>query len=252
MKTFKTIIGVLLLYGAGREFMSAGKQLDHYYNAGVLTGLLLIVLLAAWLIGSSFSEQKLKFKSLAFLKYVAISLALFALFAMFSLAKKEAPSDFVMIHGIKVPMGKCIEGNRKIIPDIAERRTYCTCFAEKVLNDAALRSKYGEQLADDNFLEVISAIQKTPAFAEIGFEKCIQSVKMIWTAKIAQSIKNTWKKELAGTEFESTHNIDVYCDCMIREYRKYPLHKAMEDEFLEGPKAAEIDELCTNEAEINK
>ena len=53
------------------------------------------------------------------------------------------------------------------------------------------------------------------------------------------------KKELSGSEFELTNDIDKYCDCLVDEYQKLPLNKVMKDEFFESKKAMRIDNKCT-------
>ena len=249
MRTFKIIIGFLLLYGAGKEYINASRQLGTPYDIGIIIPILLFLFLSTWLIGSGFSRRKLKFKSFEFLKFFIISFVSFAFFAFISLGSKIIPSNFVEIDGIKVPLGKCIDGNRRIIPDEKEREEYCKCFAEKVLNDSTLKSKYKTKLENDDFLKVIAEIQKSQIFLELGFENCMKSVKIEWTNNLANSMKENWKKQLIGTEFEQTNDIDKYCGCLIKEYRKYPLNKIMEDGFSESKESIEIDEKCTKESE---
>ncbi|WP_298238439.1 hypothetical protein [uncultured Algibacter sp.] len=248
MKTFKIIIGFLLLYGAGKEYLNASRQLDTPYDIGILIAILLLLLLSTWLIGSGFSKRKLKFKSFEFLKFFIISFVALAFFVIVSLGSKVIPSNFAEINGITVPLGKCMDGNQRIIPDKQERLSYCKCFAEKVLNDSTLKSKYRRKLENDDFLKVIAEIQKSQIFLELGFENCMKSVKMEWTNNLANSMKEKLKKQLIGTEFENTNDIEKYCDCMIKEYRKLPINKIMEDGFMISDKALEIDKRCTIES----
>lgn len=249
MRTFKIIIGFLLLYGAGKEYINASRQLGSLYDIGILIPISLFLFLCTWLIASGFSKRKLKFKSFEFLKFFIISFVAFAFFAILSLGSKVIPSNFAEINGIKVPLGKCIDGNRRIIPDEKEREVYCRCFAEKVLNDSFLKSKYRNKLENDDFLKVIAEIQRSQIFLELGFENCMKSVKMEWTDNLANSMKENWEKELIGTEFEQTNDIDKYCGCLIKEYRKYPLNKIMEDGFSGSKESIEVDEKCAKESE---
>ena len=237
-----------MLFGAGREYIDASRQLGTLYEIGIITPIMLFLFLSTWLIGSGFSKRKLKLKSFEFLKFFIISFVTFAIVAIFSLGSRIVPSNFVEINGLEIPLGKCIDGNRRIIPDRKEREQYCTCFAEKILNDSTLNSKYRTKLRNDDFLKVIVEIQKSQVFLEHGFENCMTSVKMEWTDNLASSMKENLKKQLIGTEFEETNNIDKFCSCLIKTYRKYPLNKIMEDGFSESEVSIEIDEKCTKES----
>ncbi|MGH1387664.1 hypothetical protein [Kordia sp.] len=249
MRVFKIIIGIVLLYGAGKEYINASTQVGSFFDIGIIIAIVLFLFLCTWLIATGFSKQKLQLKSFSFLKYFIISFLIFALFSLFNLSRKAIPSDFVNINGIRIPLGKCIEGNSKVIPDLEERKSYCLCFAEKIVNDSTLRSEYKVRLENDKFSKVILELQNTPAFIELDFENCLKSVKMVWTYKMIKSIKKTWKKALLGSEFEKTNDVDAYCDCLIKEYRIYPLRKVMEDGFFESNIATEIQEKCTKESE---
>jgi len=229
LKTFKIIIGFLLLFGAGREYIDASRQLGSLFSPGIIIGILIMLILSTWLIGSGFSVRKFKFKSFDFVKFFIISFVTFTIVAIFSLGSKVVPSNFVEINGLKIPLGKCIDGNRRIIPDEKEREEYCRCFIEKITNEPELKSKYQKKLEDDKVNDVFKEIQSSSKFLELGIEDCMSSVKMKWTDNIANSMKRNWEKELIGTEFESTNDIEKYCDCLVDEYRKFPLDKIMED-----------------------
>ena len=248
MKTFKIIIGFLLLFGAGREYIDASRQLGSLFSPGIIIGILILLILSTWLIGSGFSVRKFKFKSFEFVKFFIISFVTFAIVAFFSLGSKVVPSNFVEINGLRIPLGKCIEGNRRIIPDAKEREEYCKCFIEKITNEPELKSKYQEKLENDKVNDVFKEIQTSPRFLELGIEDCMTSIKMKWTDYLANSMKRNWKKELVETEFEETNDIDKYCDCLLDEYRQYPLDKIIEDGFTESKEALEIDEKCTKQS----
>jgi len=205
--------------------------------------------LSTWLIGSGFSVRKFQFKSFEFLKFFIISFVTFAFVAFFNLGANLAPTHILEINGLKVPLGKCIEGNRRIIPDEKEREEYCKCFIEKITNDTQLKSKYQEQLETNKVNEVFEEIQESPKFQDLGIEDCMTSVQMKWSDNLANSMKQNWKMELSGTEFENTNDIDKYCDCLIEEYRQFPLDEIMEDDFAESQKASEIDEKCRKQSE---
>jgi len=236
-----------LLFGAGKEFIHASRELGSLNSPGIIIGSSLMIILSTWLIGSGFSVRKFKFKSFEFVKFFIISLVTFGIVAIFSLGAKVVPSDFVNIDGIKIPLGKCIDGNRRIIPDETERKKYCECFAEKIINNPELKEKYQTYLEDNRIDEIFKEIQTNSKHSKLTIEDCLSSIEMKWTDNLANSMKVNWKKELKGTEFEQTNNLDEYCDCLINEYRKYPLSKIMEDGFNESNEAAKIDQKCSKQ-----
>lgn len=250
MKIFKIIIGFLILIGSGREYVNASRQLGSLFSPGIIIGILIMLILTTWLIGSGFSVKKFQFKSLEFLKFFIISFVTFTIVAFFSLTSNVAPSHIVEINGLKVPLGKCIDGNRRIIADEKEREEYCKCFIEKITNESELKLKYQEKLENDNVNAVFEEIQGSPKFLELGIKDCMSTIKMKWTDDLANSMKRNWKNQLVGTEFEETYDVEKYCDCLIDGYRKFPLDKIMADEFSESKEALDIDEKCLTESSL--
>lgn len=181
-------------------------------------------------------------------EYFGICLLLFFLFAFIKTSTYVVPKNFVEINGLKIPLGKCIDGNRRVIPDKKEREEYCKCFIEKIINTPELKSKYKTKLENDRINHVFKEIQDSPEFQELGIEECMTSIKMRWTDNIANSMKRNWKKELEGTDFEETNYLEKYCDCLIEEYRRFPLDSVLKESFLESKIALEIDEKCTEES----
>ena len=84
MKILKIILGFLLLLGAGKETVVAANQLGTFWDPGVIIGILLLLLLCTWLIGSGFSKERFRFKSVEFVKYFAICSLLFLFIAYIS------------------------------------------------------------------------------------------------------------------------------------------------------------------------
>lgn len=244
MKRLKIITGFILLFGAGNEYINASQQLGSFFNLAIIITILLFLILCTWLIGSGFSSRKLKFKSFEFVKFFILSFVTFAAVAIFSMFSKVVPSDFVEINGLKIPLGDCIDGNRRIIPDQQEREEYCKCFIEKITNDPELKLKYQEKLENNKANEVFEEIQSNSKFLELGIEDCVTRTKMQWTDNIANTMEKGLKEELVGSEFKNTNNIDEYCSCLIKNYRQLPLDKVVEDDFLESLEAIEIQTKC--------
>jgi hypothetical protein len=245
LKTIKIIFGFLLLFGAGQAYAQASRDLGTFFSPGVIVGVLLMLFLSTWLIGSGFSVRKMKLKSFDSIKFFIISFITFTIIAIFNLGNRSKPSHIIDINGIKIPLGKCIDGNRKIIPNENERKEYCECFAEKILNNPKLKDEYQKDLENNKIDIVFNKIQSNPLFLELGIEECLNSIEIKWSDNIQKSMIETWKKELKGSEFELTNNIDEYCNCMMSEYKNFPLTMIIEEGFSESTVAIEIDEKCT-------
>ena len=245
MKTLKIIIGFLLIYATGIEYIDASRELGSLLSLGIIIGTLAMLLLTTWLIGSEFSVRKFRFKSFEAIKFFIISFVTFGIIVIFHLGSTLAPIRFFETNGLKVPLGKCVDGNKNYIPDEKERMEYCKCLIEKITADPELKFKHQDKLENDQFISVFNEIQNSSKFMELGIEDCISSINIKWTDNIANSMKQNLKNELVGTEFEETNYIDQYCDCLIKEYRKFPMDKIFEEGFTEGEVAITIDEKCT-------
>jgi hypothetical protein len=63
MKKIKIIIALLLLYAAGTEYIFASHELSTYWSPGILIGVLLMIVAAAFLIGNRMSPERFDIKS---------------------------------------------------------------------------------------------------------------------------------------------------------------------------------------------
>ena len=249
MRILKIIIGFLLLYGAGTEYVAASREVGSWYSAGVIGGVITMLLICTWLIGTGFSNSKYKLNKTQIAKYLVISIALFSLIAFIKMGTYVVPKNFVEINGLKVPIGKCIDGNRRLISDKKKREDYCKCFVEKITAVPEFKEKYQDQLESDKIMEVFKDVQNDPKYLDLRIEECFELAQMEWTDELAEAMKRNWKKELTGTEFEQTNDIEKYSDCLIEKYRKFPFQEIMSDGFAESEEAIAIDEECIKASE---
>ena len=172
MKVIKIIIGFLLLFGAGKEYINASRQLGSFFSPGIVVGMLAIFLLSTWLIGSGFSQRKFNFKSLEFLKFFVIALVTFLTVAFFSLSSYVIPDNYQSINGMKIPMNKCINGIERIISDEQERVKYCICIADKITARSSIKDQYIDELKKGQLGEILIKLQKEDLLTELGIENC--------------------------------------------------------------------------------
>ena len=248
MKYLKIILGVLLLFGAGSEYIHASRALGSFFSPGIIVGMLALVVLCTWLIGSGLRQEKFQFKSLDSLKFFGISLFTFAAAAFFTLSSRAAPDNFVSVNGLRIPINHCVDGSERIIPDKEAREAYCLCLAEKITADSLLRNQYKQELEQGGLGKILMDLQFSESLEELGIEECLPQVEMEWTNNLANSMKAQWKQELKGTDFEQTNDIEVYCDCLITEYRKYPLSQIIEDGFQESKLGIGIESDCVGKS----
>lgn len=245
MRTLKIIIGFLLIYGAGTEYVVASREVSSWFNIGVIGGVIIMLSICTWLIGTGFANSKYKLNKSQIAKYFGITILLFFLFAFIKTSNYVVPKNFVEINGLKVPIGKCLDGNQRLIPDKKKREDYCKCIVEKITSVAELKEKYKTQLEGDKILAVFKEVQNDTNYLDLKIENCFEVAQMEWTDKLAEAMKRNWRKELEGTEFERTNDIEKYSDCLIEKYRQYPFQKIMSDGFAESEEAVRIDEECT-------
>ena len=238
------MLGFILLFGIGKEYAQASRDLGTFVSPGIIIAVILFLLLCTWLIGSGFSKRKLKFKSFEFLKFFIITFIGFASISFFSLILTVVPSNFVEINGIKVPLSKCMDGSKGMIPNKNESEKYCLCLTKKITSDSSLVNKYQSELESGRIDDILIELQNTDIFVELDLESCFNVVEIEWTNNLTESMKENLKMELNGSEFEKTNNIEKYCDCLINEYKKYPLNKVIEDGFNESEIGIFIDSLC--------
>ena len=193
-----------------------------------------ILLFSTWLIGSGFSSRKFKLRSTESIKFFVITIITFGSIAFYSLLSYAQPANYKLVNNIRIPLSRCINGSERIIPDVESREKYCFCLAEKITADSSLKNKYKNELQKGQLDKILNELQEEGTFDKIGLENCFSKVEMTWTDNLANSMKANLKSELEGTDFEQTNDIDIYCSCLIKEYRKNPLSKIMEDDFYES------------------
>ena len=245
MNVFKIVLGFIILFASGAEYINAGRQIGSFHSPVIVIMCLLSILLATWLIGSGFTLKKFKFKSFNFIKFLIISIITFLLSAFFNLGTDKTPTNIVKINGLEIPLGDCLTGNKNIIPELAKRKEYCNCLVEKITNQPELKQKFKIELENNKILDVLKEVYSNPDYTFLNVEDCMNSIDMNWTDQLANSMKSNWKQQLKETEFEQTNNVEIYCDCLNEEYRKFPLSDVMKDEFMESPVASEIMDKCS-------
>jgi len=251
MKTFKIIFGILILYGAGTEYISASNQLSSYLSPGILIGCLVMIVFAAWLIGSGLSKEKFEIRSVQFLKYFFIAAGGFVVFAFFGLRSFKPEPDIITSNGVKVDIAAFMNGSRNIIPDQKERRQYCTCVVGKLTSDSKITSRFSAQLIKGDIDKIIAELSSSPDFYELEMNECMMPVKNFhWTETVEKSVRENIYNQVKNSELSKTNNIDTYCDCLMLEYKKLPLSQISNSDFYQSEIGLNIDSLCTLKSKL--
>jgi hypothetical protein len=244
----KIIFGFLMLWFTGTEYINASRELGAF-SFPITIGCLGVILLFTWVIGSGFSPTKVAFRSLDFVKFFIISLIVFSASAFSTLASLAKPDNFKIVNGTSIPMNRCIDGSRRMIPNEEERMNYCICVAEKITANPILKNKYKSELKKGYIFDVFTSISNEGEFPELNLESCLANLEMKWTNNIVNTMITNCKKELEGTDFAETNDTQLYCDCTISEYQKYPLSKVIADDFQENELRLSIETHCTEKSE---
>lgn len=245
MKILKVLLGFFLLYTLGQEYAKVVKQLDTFFTPGVLLGACIVLVLVAWLFGSAFSIEKLKIRSYPFLKAYLISLLGFALAAFISLSTYQIPDDTVRVEGLEIPIGEFMEGSRRIVPDLAQRKAYCECIVRKMVASPDILSEYRAELEKGKIDIIIEAMKQGKVSIDTGLETCIDSIQFSWTPVMIESMENSCKDQEFDPEFVRSHDSNAYCECVINEYQKHPVDTISQGGFFESELYQQIDEYCS-------
>ena len=175
------------------------------------------------------------------MRYYLFSLIVFILVAFYKLASHVPPPDVVEVNGIEIPIGKCIEGIGQMIPDMKERKEFCTCMADILGNTDGVVEKFRSEHESGKLQNIIQGAQSELPSLNINVKPCWN---MGWTDFLAKKIKADLKNQLVGSEFSQSHDVDAYCDCIVEEFRKIPFDEYMSEGFYESKQRENIDSLC--------
>jgi len=245
MNKFKIIIGFLLLYGIGVEYISASKQLQTFFDPGIIIAFLILLFFLTWLIGSGLSKEKLKVKSRRFLKYYAGIFIVFLFIAFISLVTYKDIPETVEANGIKIDITGFMRGTESIVPERTARVQYCKCVVTKLANNEEIRKKYKEDLETGRIDKILVNLKDDPKIGELGINECLGSTQNSnWTGALREGMKVNILKNLREAGFEKTNDIGKYCDCLLKAYTSLPVNEVASAGFYDTKKSFSIDSLC--------
>ncbi len=251
MKIFKIIIGLLLTYGAGKEYINASRQLLSFFEPGVIIAISLMLLLCTWLIGSGISKEKLRINSWQYLKYLGATFVIFLLFAFIGMVTFKFEPEIVKINGISVDIAEFMNGSKKIISDENQRRKYCICVVTKLTADKAIAEEYQPEFESGKLSKVIMAIQSRPDAFKYDLQECMGSVSEIkWTPEFEKGLRSNIMKQLTDLQISSTNDINKYCDCIVDEYKKIPINILTSSGFPLSDNGIKIDSICNLKSKL--
>jgi hypothetical protein len=146
MKFIKIFFGFAIAFGAGKEYVSASRQVGSFTDIGVILGMTIMLILGTWLIGTGLSKKSLSIRSFDYTKFAVISIVTFLFGALISRSTNEPPKDIVVINNLHIPLDKLVSGTENFIKDQTERRDYCLCITEKLANSSEVVKQYKTDL----------------------------------------------------------------------------------------------------------
>ncbi|HLP39499.1 hypothetical protein [Lacibacter sp.] len=251
MKIVKIILALLLIYGIGEEYINASKQLFSFFDPGIIVVVLLMLTLCAWLLGSGISKEKFQLKSWNFLKYFGLTFIMFILVAFVSMATFKFPPEIVNVNGVNVDIAEFMNGSKKIIPDEKQRRQYCVCVVTKLTADKDLAEKYQTEFESGKFSNIIIEIQNGANTDKYRLQECAGSVTDVqWTPDFEKGVRRNLMKQLSDLQISSTNDINVYCECLVEEYKKVPINELTSGEFHLSLNGMKIDSICNLKSKL--
>jgi hypothetical protein len=252
MNKFKIIIGCLLLYSIAKEYISASKQLFTFLDPTFIILCLVFLVLCAWLIGSGISKQKLRLRSLQFLKYYALCFIGFLLLALFSLATFKFDPVIVRVNGLDVDIAEFVNGTKKLFPDDKQRVEYCTCVVTKLTADKELAEKYKHEFESGKFAKVIIEVQGGDEAYKFNLNECMSNLNEIrWTTEFEKGMRAGLMKEIKRLGLSETNDTLKYCDCLVAAYKKMSIKELSQPDFQGSNISLLIDSICQSKSRIN-
>jgi hypothetical protein len=109
-----------------------------------------------------------------------------------------------------------------MVPDMKERKAYCTCLAEKLSNSQSVVDAYKKELEGGDMAKILSALLADPSYGTLELQSCLSGANVQWTDNVIDGMKKNCRTQLRNTDFETTNDIDKYCDCLADGYKKFP------------------------------
>lgn len=257
MRILKIVLGLLLLFGAGNEFINASHELGTFFSVGVILGVLVLVAICAWLLGSGFAKSTDEFNWSRYGIYFILCLGAFSFFALLKLKMGTPPKEVqappaiakhaANINGQEISLDNCMEGSERMVPGEAERKSYCVCMTEKLfLSD--MFEEYQNDILSGNMSKVIKQLSESDPviLEELGLDLCMASVKMEWTDIMEQQAKDRLRNDFADSELKETHDIENYINCLVNSFTQYPPNDILNNDFYAGDLFKTMNENCLN------
>lgn len=242
MRFGKISLGLILLLATGSEYINASQELGSYVSPKMLIASFSIILLSTWLIGSALVKGKFNLFSIGNVAFFILSSLIFIFSSVLTLYASIPPSKIESVN--EISLLKCNRGNKDFISDASERQKYCRCLAEKIMADTTNRYKYRYDLKAGRLDQIIKKISAEGGLIDLGIEYCIPAKGVSWTEEIIASTKAGLIKNLRGTEFEESNDIEEYCDCLLREYSAHPFHDVMNEDYLSSEASIDLENYC--------
>jgi len=245
MELIKILAALLLLLLTGNEYVKASKELGVILSPGICIACTIILVFSAWLLGSGLNhKEKFNIFSIRGTKYILTSFFIFVISIGISIFASDFPLEKEVINGIEIPLYKCIMGTKKLIDIEEDRKVYCHCLAEKVSADSIMRKRFGFELKNGDFYKLIKTMKEEEQILDSGIEDCFQATTVKWTDAVSAPLRKMMIEELKGTDFEKTHDLEKYCDCLIQEYKKRQIREIMSEEFINSDEAINLEYEC--------
>lgn len=252
MKIFKVILGLLLIYSIGKEYINASKQLLSFFELGSILAVLLLLPLSAWLIGSGISKEKFNLNSWQFFKYLGGTFIIFLVVAFISLISFKYEPEIVRVNGLDVDIAEFMIGTKRIIPDKEQRRDYCICIVTKLTADKKLVDENKADFESGKFSKLIMTLKSSPDALKYNLQECMSSVSNIhWTPEFENGMRTNLIKKLSDLNSSSKNDVHKYCDCLIEEYKKVSIQELTNSDFQFSEKGLKIDSICNSISKLN-
>jgi hypothetical protein len=121
----------------------------------------------------------------------------------------------------------------------------------KLTADKELMEKYQREFETGKFSDVVIRIQQEPDADKYKLQECAGSIRDVqWTSAFEQGVRTTLIKQLTDLQKNSTNDLNIYCDCLINEYKKIPAEELTSEGFGNSATGMKIDSLCDAKSKL--
>lgn len=110
---------------------------------------------------------------------------------------------------------------------------------------------YSDELKSGKIDQIIIALKSENKISTLNLEECFNSnTTMSWTTILEESLKKDILDNLRKSRYAKTNDLEKFCDCLIKEYKKLSAKELSSEEFANSQEKQNIENDCDLKSRI--